>query len=241
MPIPAGATIVVSYKAELNENAQIGNPGNPNMSHIVFSNNPYVPTSHGETPDDKTVVYTFQFDVNKIDDHGNPLADAQFALYKLVPNDSKDPAYTEEQLKNLPESQKDTHHWVFVDDLENVTVENIVDHTKFFIKGLDDGTYRLVETEVPAGYNAAEDLIFTLTDDGHSLEDLGTLTVTPPVTVVDEDDVTGEIETDVINRQGITLPETGGIGTTIFYVVGGALVLAAIVLLITKKRMSKVD
>ena len=42
----------------------------------------------------------------------------------------------------------------------------------------------------------------------------------------------------VINNTGIELPHTGGIGTTIFYAVGGVLVLAAVVLLVTKKRMS---
>ncbi len=49
---------------------------------------------------------------------------------------------------------------------------------------------------------------------------------------------TGNIEATVINKSGATLPSTGGIGTTIFYVVGGVLMVGAFVLLITKKRMN---
>ena len=53
-------------------------------------------------------------------------------------------------------------------------------------------------------------------------------------------DVTkGSMSTDIVNQKGLVLPETGGIGTTIFYVVGGLLIAAALVLLITKKRMTK--
>ena len=44
---------------------------------------------------------------------------------------------------------------------------------------------------------------------------------------------------NVVNKSGSTLPETGGIGTTIFYVLGSLLVVGAGVVLITRKRMGK--
>ena len=59
----------------------------------------------------------------------------------------------------------------------------------------------------------------------------GTATFTPGIS-------DGSLTTDVVNQKGATLPETGGIGTTIFYVLGTILVLGAGILLITKKRMS---
>lgn len=85
---------------------------------------------------------------------------------------------------------------------------------KIVIKGVDLDTYTLVETAAPAGYNKLnQDKEFTVTADQ-------TLTVEIP------------------NNSGTELPSTGGMGTTIFYVLGSVLVLGAAVLLVTKKRMS---
>ena len=101
---------------------------------------------------------------------------------------------------------------------------------RFSIIGLDAGTYYLKEIEAPAGYNMLKDpieVVITATVDGAT--NTGTATVTPAV------DGTVKVE----NKTGAELPSTGGIGTTIFYVVGGLLVVAAGVLLVTRKRMSK--
>ena len=94
-----------------------------------------------------------------------------------------------------------------------------------YIRGLDkDKTYTLTETETLPGYNMLEEDV-TL------------------VLVEDKEDAFDEYDADsyqnVVNNKGATLPSTGGIGTTIFYVVGGILVVAAGVLLVTKKRMSR--
>ena len=80
--------------------------------------------------------------------------------------------------------------------------------TRFTFSGLDDGTYRLTETKTPDGYNTIDPIIFTITA-GH-----------------------------VVNQSGLELPETGGMGTTIFYIIGGVLVTGAGVLLVTRKRMN---
>ena len=88
--------------------------------------------------------------------------------------------------------------------------------------GLADGTYTLVEKTVPSGYNKAVDYTFTIAGNDYTQANL-------------------EQGTTVINQSGTELPSTGGIGTTIFYVVGGAMVITAAVLLITKRRMSKLD
>ena len=106
----------------------------------------------------------------------------------------------------------------------------------------DDGVYRLKETTTPDGYNTMKDIIFEIKathSDGNNPELTGLngdsisgeITLTPSK---DEGSLTATIE----NKKGSQLPETGGIGTTIFYVVGVVLMLGAGVLLITKRRMS---
>ena len=126
----------------------------------------------------------------------------------------------------------------------------------FEFKGIDDGTYVLVETTVPAGYNAWTSATVTVSathDETSDDPQLTVLTATAPFTTsnveagtVDRTKsgethsrVLGEAYAEIINQSGTTLPSTGGIGTTIFYVVGSILVVAAGVLLITKKRMSR--
>lgn len=85
--------------------------------------------------------------------------------------------------------------------------------------GLKDGTYTLIEYIVPSGYNKAADSTFTIAASDYSVANL-------------------EQSADVTNQAGSTLPSTGGIGTTIFYVVGAILVVGAGVVLITRRRMS---
>ena len=85
--------------------------------------------------------------------------------------------------------------------------------------GLANGTYTLVEKTVPAGYNKGADQSFTINEHDYTVENL-------------------EKEATVINKEGPELPSTGGIGTTIFYIVGGLLVIAAAAVLIVRRRAS---
>ena len=115
--------------------------------------------------------------------------------------------------------------------------------TTFTFSGLDDGNYRLTETKTPAGYNTIEDIYFTITAEHDVLSDNPALTslsgnaTTGEITFT-SNTAEGSLSANVINNAGATLPETGGMGTTVFYVVGAALVVTAVVLLVTKKRMS---
>ena len=234
------SVITVEYTAKLNENAVLGSAGNPNEVYLEYSNNPNKSeegnNETGETPKDVVIVFTYKTIINKVDSENKPLTGAAFKLEKLIKG--KDGA-------------ADT--WTTVKEF---TVDETT--TSFTFSGLDDGQYKLTETKTPVGYNTIDPIYFVieathgetadaptlktlnayLTDangnkqtemkDGESVNiDLGTVDLTA-----------GSITTTVVNKSGSELPSTGGMGTTIFYVLGGVLVLAAVVLLVTKKRMS---
>lgn len=106
----------------------------------------------------------------------------------------------------------------WVSETEATELTTTKDSNVVAFTGLADGTYTLVENTVPAGYNKAADQEFTIANGDYTSTNL-------------------EKTATVINEAGSTLPSTGGMGTTIFYIVGGILVVGAGVLLITKKRM----
>lgn len=208
--VTASSKIVVRYTAKLNSNAVIGSAGNPNTVKLIYSNNPNA-TGTGETTPDTVVVFTYKVVVNKVkEDKKTPLEGAGFTLYK----------------------KDSSGNW-------NAVGNEITGVTTFTFSGLDDGDYKLSETTVPDGYNKASDVEFTVTakhdedSDAPKLTELkgtGSLEFTSNTT-------DGSLTTNVVNKKGSLLPSTGGMGTTILYVVGSILVLVAAILLITKKRM----
>lgn len=224
--VKANSKITVEYTATLNDKeAVLGNQGNVNTAHLEFSNNPNEEQNGsnkpetGNTPDDSVIVFTYQVVVNKTKANGEALTGAEFTLEKVLKNGTK----------------------------ETVTVVKNTEGTIFTFKGLDDGDYILTETVTPATYNTIEPIRFTVTAD-HNIawngeartEILTALTgnVTSGTATFTADLDKRSLTTNVINQSGATLPGTGGIGTTIFYVIGGLLMAAAAVLLITKKRMN---
>lgn len=218
--------IRIEYKAELNENAVIGSAGNPNKMHIIYSNNPNG-EGEGKTPDDTNIVFTYKVIVNKQDENQKPLTGATFALDKFVKNASGTETY-----KNIK------GNWE-----TKAVLEGQQEYT-FTWEGLDDGEYRIRETEAPSTYNKIEDIYFTVTAEHDILSDDPTLTSLTGTTTTGKITFTssttnGSLSTNVINKKGATLPETGGIGTRIFYAVGAVLMIGAAVLLITRKRTEK--
>ena len=232
--------IVVSYSARLNEKASIGHgtPGNTNEVYLEYSNNPNG-TGTGWTPVDKVIVFTYKLDVTKVDgqDASKKLENAKF---KLLNSDQTAYAKVDSNSKFI--------EWT---DEANAT-ELVSDENGLFkVIGLDDGIYFLKETLAPSGYNTlAEPIKLVISaDTSNGQNGFGAVTElkTIHVTVGSDpaasgattagDPATGTVNITVKNNQGTTLPGTGGIGTTIFYVIGGGLMVAAGVLLITKKRM----
>ena len=235
--LKAGDTIVFEYKSILTEDAKFGSTGNLNEMTVEFSNNPYGDGT-SETPKDTVIVFTYKVNVDKyaeaVED-GKELTGAGFTLYKEVPADTEG-ALTGAEIKaefaeNIKAAALDDEAYYIV----ACEVKTDEDGDTFGFEGVDDGTYVLVETTVPAGYNAWDAVEFEITAE-HSLE--GKVTNLEGGDLFAEDDTTGILDADIINNAGIELPSTGGMGTTLFYAFGGLLMAAAVVMLVTKKRMA---
>ena len=219
-----GSVITVKYNATLDDTAVIGSTGNPNEAHLVFSNNPNG-EGHGETPKDKNIVFTYKVDANKVNPEGTPLPGAAFELFKHVKDSSGKLTWESKGVVNATKNSDGTY-----------TIQDATTVMNFEWKGIDDGDYKLVEVVTPAGYNTMAELLFTVTAT-HSETADNPILITLNGDAFSGDISTGVLTSQIINNRGTTLPGTGGIGTTIFYVVGGGLMVAAAILLITKKRM----
>ncbi|MGM9584580.1 MAG: isopeptide-forming domain-containing fimbrial protein [Faecousia sp.] len=236
--------IVVDYTATLNPNAVIGLEGNPNEVTLEFSNNPNAggEGDTGTTPEDKVIVFTYELDVTKIDgatkesETPTKLKDAKFKLHNA------------------------NNKWVIVDTNSKVTGwsdteeggSTLTSNTDglFKVIGLDDGTYGLKETEAPAGYNLLaneiELKISATTANGQAWNGTASAALTALQIQIGGKTTDGNMSTGVVsatveNNAGTQLPSTGGMGTTLFYVLGSILAVGAIVLLVTKKRMNSAE
>lgn len=238
--VTASSNIVVEYTAELNTDAVLGEQGNPNKAYLEYSTNPYFTgggttstdkdedEDTGNTPEDKVIVFTYQTIINKVDQSGDPLEGAEFELYKATAFDADAAEGT------------DPYTWAST----SITLASDSTDTVFKFKGLDDGVYKLVESQTPENYNSIDPIIFTITathDDEADDPKLLTFNGTVSSGSVTPDKAAGSLTADVVNNYGSSLPSTGGIGTTLFYLGGGAMVAVAGVYLISKKRMKNAE
>ena len=161
-----------------------------------------------DTTHSMTTTYTYEFDVVKTNDANQSLEGAVFSLYA-----SKDETVPMKLVKN----GTDVYRLATKDDITTVTEFTA---GKVTIQGLANGNYYLEEITAPKGYNKLDQRV-KITIDNADLKA----------------NTTGDGGVRVENKAGTTLPGTGGIGTTIFYLIGGGLMVAAAVLLIAKKRM----
>lgn len=205
--------IHIAYNAILNENAVIAGEGNKNETWLKYGENNNLETTHPTTTTKTFEMNVFKFYIDKNDSNTEKgLADAKFTLSKN--QNGTDPI-------KLIDKGSNTYRVAKTDETNTITEVITLDNGRFTIQGLGAGTYYLTETKQPAGYNK----------------------LSGPVTVViDETGLVkvGESEANPVkveNKSGTVLPSTGGAGTTIIYLIGGALVLGSGVVLVTKRRV----
>lgn len=208
--------VVITYWAQINEKAVVGTTGNTNSAILKYGTNG---TAHGG----QTTTYVWGFDVKKYtkgsDSSEVPLAGAKFQ----VKNGGNVASFKYDNANKVYKFEG----WDVADAAGLVKVVETPATGEIKFEGLDSGTYTLEEVEAPKGYNKLDSAI-TFTIKGVADPNKGQVSY-------GTDGGTGIIK--VLNNAGTTLPTTGGIGTTIFYLIGGGLMVAAAVLLIAKKRM----
>lgn len=213
--LKANDQIVISYTATVNNSAVVGLPGNPNESKLSYgdsSNTKYTTSS-------TTTTYVWDVDVLKYA-NGNEATVLAGVKFVLLNNDKTKVAKVEGGKLTGWETVPDAVNGVITWPTTSVLTTGA--DGKISIDGLDADTYYLREIEALPGYNILSgDKDFTVkgaeTKDGKQTYET--------------------IVIKIENKSGTELPSTGGMGTTLFYVIGGTLVLAAVVLLVTKKRM----
>ena len=209
-----GAEIKVTYSATVNEKAIA--VVSENKAELTYSNNPTNSTETTKKPPEIVEVYSSKIVIDKYEagKEDTKLPNAQFVLYKEV--------ISETGSSTLYYKWNETDKKVeWVTDMTAATVKTTDDSGAASFDGLANGDYYLVETKAPDGYNQ-------LTEP-HKVTVAGSSTDTTKLTAIAK----------VANSTGAELPSTGGVGTTIFYVLGAVLVVGAGVLLVTKKRMNR--
>ncbi|QTB91311.1 SpaH/EbpB family LPXTG-anchored major pilin [Bifidobacterium saguini] len=206
----AGKAITVEYSATLNENATAGT-AHDNTAKVVYSNDPSTDGT-GESKEDKTYTYDFNFGINKVDaeNANTKLAGAQFALQyengtkiELVQSDATSNTFR-------PKTGKDDSAAAAEDVKTN-------DNGVLNFTGLKEGTYKVVETKAPQGYNKLTAPIEVKIEAKYAAD--GQLTewgVYKSSDTYSKNNTTITVE----NKKGIELPSTGGMGTALFTVFG---------------------
>lgn len=217
--------VTVEYSATVNNQAVIASTGNPNDTWLDYDN------THS-TEKSTTRTYVWEMKVIKFTKKNNEevnLKDAQFVLYRLNGTTKKYVvANSSNKVTGWTENTYDSNL------TSKATVFTTPENGTFTISGLDTGTYYLEEIKAPAGYNMLKEPIkIVITASIDQTTGAGTATVTYNKTS------TGDVKVE--NQTGTELPSTGGIGTTIFYIVGSLLAVGAVILLVTKKRMGKTE
>lgn len=217
--------VTVEYSATLNDQAVIAGTGNPNDTWLDYDN------THS-TEKSTTRTYVWEMKVIKFTKKNNEevnLKDAQFVLYRL--NGTTKEYVVADSSNKVTGWTKNTYDSNLT---PKATVFTTPENGTFTISGLDAGTYYLEEIKAPAGYNMLKEPIeIVITASIDQTTSAGTATVTYNKTS------TGDVKVE--NQTGTELPSTGGIGTTIFYIVGSLLAVGAVILLVTKKRMGKTE
>ena len=213
--------VVVTYSATVAADATIAGAGNTNKAKLAYSGK--------ESTEEETTTYVWKLNVHKYALNSTndevALSGAKFVLYRMDSGVKKYAKLTNDKIDG------------WVTDKGDATTLETSGKGDILIEGLNEGIYYLEETEAPAGYNKLTEPI--------EVKITATTSVTSGSETVQYKNLSESSYTPatdatvkVLNNAGTQLPSTGGIGTTLFYVIGGGLMAVAAVLLVTKKRMN---
>ncbi|MBR3382766.1 MAG: isopeptide-forming domain-containing fimbrial protein [Clostridia bacterium] len=259
----SNAVITVEYSAVVLDTAVIAGEGNLNTANFSYDTKPIDPDDPEfppEDPDDPTyppdphdpenpvpydeenevttTTYVYAIGILKVDQEGNPLTGAKFSVTDADGS----------VIYAVPTDTAGVYNYCAADAEGAVSEFEVGADGVLIIKGLAAGSYVITETAAPAGYNLLADTVTVTAQISETTTYTTTITVYYDAegnVVSQEESVSSETVTVptnvvplvVVNNAGSELPSTGGIGTKIFYVIGGALMLTAIVLIITRRKI----
>ena len=229
-----GATIIITYTAVVTEKAAIDGAGNTNNVTVTWTTDDGTEPGPGKQLETDETIYTYAIALKKVNDKGEPLPGAVFEFpFYVKSTPDKDGAY------------------IYAGTTAKEGLTNKIttpDDGVIVVKGVASGSYTITEFKAPDGYNKLTGSVTVTAVKTGNTSTHTTVYLDKDGKVVDESAKVTEVKVDiatiaatvlvVVNKAGTELPSTGGMGTTIFYVLGSALVLGAVVLLVTKKRMS---
>ena len=247
----AGKKIVIEYNAKLLEGAVTTTAGNPNAAKLEYSNkilpdtddgyNPNTPGEPGKDAiEDNAIVYTFELKISKKANskEGVSLSGVQFDLYEYAGS-----------VSNPTEADLKTNGIVRVRNLTTSDSNDTAIRGTVSQRGLANGRYYIVETKTAAGYNLLKAPVevklnityTTTTKDEYYIDNEGVKTLVKHGVETKEfkensSTSTGTHTETIINKNGFTLPTTGGMGTVIFSVLGIALVLAGLLVISASRK-----
>lgn len=204
-----GAEIVITYSAVLNKDAEIYEGVNKNESWLKYGDNGDLTTEK-----DETETETYYFDLVKTNANNIVLEGAEFILLDA-------------DKVEIPVVLEDGEYRVAVEGETGV----VITAGSVRINGLDEDTYYLRETKAPTGFNQLDEDVEVIMTNGNKQANL-----TNDATTQAEIYQSGGVQ--VVNNSGTELPSTGGMGTTLFYIVGAVLVAGAAIILFSRRRMA---